>query len=730
VGRTVPSFCRVCNNECPILVEVDDDGRAVRVTGDPANPVHQGYSCSKGRTLPERLAHPERLHHSLKRLDDGTFVPIPLHDAVGEIAERLTGILDRHGPRAIAGYFGTYQAASVMTSPLTTAFMDAIGSPMRFTPMTIDKPGKPIARALHGSWMAPPQGFDEPDVALLIGVNPFVSYQGFPYGNPGKWLAEQRERGMDLIVIDPRRSDVAKRAQLHLQIRPGQDIPVLACMIREILARGLEDREFLAEEVDGLEALRAAVEPFDPGYVSRRADVPAEDLVRAAHLWGEARRGYGMAGTGPSMSSGHCTLAEYLLLCLETICGHWLRAGERVRNPRTLMPGITPKAQAAGPTPGYGFGEQLRVRGMTDTVAGLPCTAMCDEILMEGEGQIRALLSCGGNPVAAFPDVDKTTGALRSLDLLVQIDPWMSHTAQVADYVIAPTMCLEVPSVAMMGDFAAARFAGRGAVDAVGQYSPAVAATPEGSDLVEEWQFFYLLAQAMGLELRLDTILFSKVDGVALDMAEPPTSDELIELLVRGSRIPLDEVKQHPHGAVFSEPAVHVAPKDPGWASRLDVANADMLRDLAEVLAHDPTEVVGTGAFRLICRRATHAMNSSVNHDTANRGRRYNPAFMHPDDLAELDLVAGDRVEITSAAGAIPAIVQPDATLRRGLVSMAHSYGPLPGVEQPVEEAGANTNVLVFDDLGTERYSGMPRMSNVPVDVHPVRAGRPVRLSG
>src|SRR5439155_4686498 len=142
-----------------------------------------------------------------------------------------------------------------------------------------------------------------------------------------------------------------------------------------------------------------------------------------------AGRGYAMAGTGPSMS-GPGTLVEYLILNLLTLCGYWQRAGEQVRNPRTLLCAKPAKAQAAAPTPAYGVGEPMRVRGLAGSAAGLPTAALADEILTEGEGRVRALLSVAGNPVAAFPNQRKTIEAMKSLDLLVQVDPWMSQTAR------------------------------------------------------------------------------------------------------------------------------------------------------------------------------------------------------------------------------------------------------------------------------------------------------------
>jgi anaerobic selenocysteine-containing dehydrogenase len=186
--RIAPSFCRYCSHGCPILVEVQD-GRAVSVTGDPSNDVYSGYTCVKGRALPEQHNHPDRLLRSQKRLPDGTFEPIGSEQAMDEIAERLAAIVAEHGPSSVAAYFGTMVIVSPVVVPMVGAFMGALGSRMVFNPNTIDQPGKNVARSLHGNWAAPIRDHDDPDAVVIFGSNPMVSYMaGIPAGHPGKWL--------------------------------------------------------------------------------------------------------------------------------------------------------------------------------------------------------------------------------------------------------------------------------------------------------------------------------------------------------------------------------------------------------------------------------------------------------------------------------------------------------------------------------------------------------------
>ena len=216
--------------------------------------------------------------------------------------------------------------------------------------------------------------------------------------------------------------------------------------------------------------------------------------------------------------------------------------------------------------------------------SGPSTAAIADEILEPGQGQIRALISCGGNPLAAWPDQLKVREAFESVELLVQFDPWMSATAKLAHYVIAPTLSLEVPGMTNYVDMLPAYAPGYGLPKPWAQYTPAIVDPPAGSDVIPEWEFFYGLAQRMGLDARgpagrlqrPDRRHHADPDGRA---SRPPTSCSTSSRPRPASRWPRSS--EFPNGAVFEEPSSVVQPKMDGWEARLDLANELMMRDLA-----------------------------------------------------------------------------------------------------------------------------------------------------
>lgn len=703
---------------CGLRVSIEQ-GRVVRIIGDVDNPVYCGYSCVKGRNFHEFHADPVRVLRPLRRDASGVLVPTTMTAALDGIAASLSQVLAAHGPRAVGMYGGTFSHFCPAGIMVRDAFMDAIGSPMRFSNATIDQPGKPIAMALHGRWGAGPQAFADSDVCMLVGANTLVSmWGGIPAFNPAKRLHEARQRGLKLIVVDPRRTETARKADLHLQCLPGHDVELLASMLQVVFAEHLHDAAFVAAETEGFEALRRAVAPFTPERVAAVASVPAEQVVAAARLFAAARRGNATAGTGPNMAA-RGVLMEYLLLALNTVCGRWIRAGERLPNRGVLFRQYSGIARAEKPRPAAGFGESMRVRGLGETAAGLPTAALAEEILTPGPGRVRALFVIGGNPLLSWPNQAKTRRALESLDLLVVVDPQISATARHAHYVLGPKFGFETPAVSFANEGITVYGLSIGYQEPYAQYQPQLVEPPAGAEVLEDWRIFYELGRRMGLKLSWREH--------ALDMEYPPTTDELLEHFVRRSRVPLAEIKRYPHGHLFPDPRPFAEARAPDWPHRLQLADPTMLTQLAEAAgelsrptatatsvpspARRGVKTVDSLDLLLVSRREHEVYNSVAHHLPALRRRRpYNPAYVHPDDAQRLGLEDGAPVTIEAAAGSVRAIMHCAPDVRPGVVSMAHCFEPT-----DEERRGASTAALVSDAVEFEPLSGLPRMSAIVV---------------
>jgi anaerobic selenocysteine-containing dehydrogenase len=715
------SMCRNCTAYCPIVVTIEG-GRAVKVIGDREAPMFEGYTCPKGRELPAQHNHPDRVLNCRKQQADGGFSAVGSEDAITEIAAKIEAILTRYGPRSVAVYYGTGNVTNCNGSAMARAWMSAIKSKMMFSAMSIDKPAANVSIAMHGNWVAGTHTFETSDTWMIVGANPVIAKSnGAPFNNPGQRLKESADRGMKLIVIDPRRTETARRARLHLQARPGEDPAILAGIIRVILEEELYDREFVAENADGFDLLKGAVAPYTPDYVAARAGVLAEQIVQAARLFASGKRGGVVCSTGPSFSS-NSNLTFYLGLCLNTLCGRWVRAGEKAPYPNVMLPSFQPRAQ---PYPAHEavYEFPMRVHGLSESASGMPTAALADEILKPGEGRVRALICLGGNPMLSWPDQAKTEAALRDLEVLVVLDHQMTATARLASYVIGCPLSLETAGSTTRIE--ALKYVGvaRGYSFPWAQYTPKIVDPPPGSDLVEDSEFFFRVAQKMKLQLNwTNSYGYGKhvetpSQVLPLDMSRVPTTEELLELTCAQSRIPLDEIRKYPHGHVFDSEDVIVEAREPDCTARLQLANPFMMSELSRLSVAFPVPDKDDRLL-LISRRINTVMNSvGQSIPGLSRGKRFAPAFMHPQDLEEHQLAPGDLVRIKSGHAEMVAEVEGDAALRRGVISVVHGFelGAAPG--QDLANMPSTSVTSLIDMKEFDPISGIPRMSALPVQV-------------
>jgi len=695
-----------------------EDNRLIALEPDTSNEIYGGYTCIKGRQLIEQIDHPTRLQQSQKKQADGSFAPIGTELAMDEIAQQLQSILDQYGPRSIASYNGTYSYQNSAAHDVARAFHAAIDSPSYYTSVTIDQPAKvAIGPTRMGWWNGGSHMWNDSDVAMIIGNNTLVSHFSIPGGipsfSPHNALREGKKRGMKVICIDPRVTEVASRADLHLQVRPGHDAALVAAIIAVILAEDLHDKDFCAEHSEGLSALREQVQRFTPEAVATAAGIPASQIVAAARMFAAGPRGSAVTGTGPEMGP-HPNLLQHLVQSLNAICGRHYREGERLPNPGVLTPPGPRAAEATGPQPQwFTDGVKSRVSGdICETVVlspygplrEMPTAVISDEMLLPGEGQIKALICVGGNPLLAWPNQEKTHAALSGLELLVCIDLKMSATAQMADYVLAPKLCLEREDVTLLTDIWHDQ--------PYSQYTRTVVEAT--GDKIEEWEFFWAMGKRMGLQM-------SMANG-PIAMQEKPSKFELLANITKGSRVPLADIYHTEGGKVFDVPDVILGPANPATRGRLQLYPPGLEQELASAYADLQSAGNAQYPLLLISRRMKNTYNSTGPElSQLKRKGTTNPAFMHSQELAARQIADGEIIEVYSRHGSIPAVATASDDIRPGVISMSHCWGgsPEPGAQtdNKVREIGSNTNRLIDNREYAEKYSGMARQSSIPVAI-------------
>lgn len=710
------SFCRNCGALCAMELTIDGD-RLVGATGDGSVSPYGGYMCAKGlASIDFHNGAENRLMNSLRRESSGEFAPIDADQAMDEIAAKLSALIAEHGPRSVAVYHGTGAYRSVLGGQLEKSFLAAIGSPNLFSTMTIDQSAKWVTSGRMGVMASGKPSFRDIDVGLIAGNNPVVSHQTFPFapgesGAPGRAFADAKARGVKLIVIDPRRTETGRFADLLIQPLPGHDAALFAAIAHILLRDGTYNKAFCDRFASQIDVLRNAVAPFTPAYAAACADVPVEQIELAATWLGAAQRPFVGSGSGPSMSD-HSNLNDHMIEVVNALVGGYRRAGDLIRNPGTLKPRIV-RETVAPPGRSWTRGVKCRTADIGTLFGELPTALLPDEILAPGPDRIRALIVFGGNPLMALGDPARAIPAFEDLDLLVSLDCRMNETSDFAHYVIATSQHFERHDLSIPGDSLYP--------EAFAQYAMPVVPKPAG--VIDDWEFFWAVAAKMGVALTLKYwtygLLFDTIpDGLVLDMHERPDPEDLFRYLCKDSAVSFDTLKANPSGVRPDRPPQYVeAAADDG--ARLELCPPDIAAALCDLRAEARDDRF---AFRLTTRRILEAMNSAY-RDSRQVQRKYpvNWAYMNPDDMRDAGIADGATIEIESEAGKILGVARGEDRLRRGVVSMTHLFGTLGQSTDPRAQRGSNTGALTSLKDHIEPINFMPRFSAIPVNVRPMQ---------
>jgi anaerobic selenocysteine-containing dehydrogenase len=427
----MPTIRTVCAHDCPdmcsLLAQVED-GRIVKIQGDPDQPFTAGFACGKVNRDMDLVYSPQRLTVPLRRTGpkgSATFQPITWDEALDEIVSRWQGIIAESGPLALLGYaYSAHQG--LMNRGLTNGMFHALGSSRLLGGTVCDSCAEAAWDATVGpTGGADPESVVESDLVISWGSDLHAT-------NVHLWakIEQVRKRGVKLIVIDPRRTRAAAAADWYLPIRIGSD-SALALGVMHILVRdGLADRAYLASQTIGFDQVERDILPrFTPARVAEITGLSATDVERLAAMYGAARTPFIRIGFG---------------LSRHTHGGQNLRAV-------ALLPGVT------GAYGRYGGGALLATAGSFDLNYNAlrkpsgPASSRSINHLKLGEAlleardpPIRALFIAANNPAVTNPGTAKLRAGLAREDLFTVVhDPFMTQTARYADIVLPATTYLE-----------------------------------------------------------------------------------------------------------------------------------------------------------------------------------------------------------------------------------------------------------------------------------------------
>lgn len=689
--------CHLCEAICGLAIETEtqpDGSTQIRsIKGDAQDSFSRGHICPKAVALQDIQNDPDRIRQPMRRIGE-QWQAIAWDEAFELVAERLSAIQAAHGQNAVAVYQGNPSVHNYGLMTHSNYFLGLLKTRNRFSATSVDQlPHHLTSHLMYGhGLLIPIPDIDHTDFMLILGGNPLASNGSImTVPDVEKRLKAIQARGGKLVVVDPRRSETAAIADQHLFVRPGSDAALLLALLNTLFEEGLTRTSHLA--VEGLEPVRAAIAGFDAERMSARCGVPAPTIRQLARDFAAADTAvcYGRMGVS---TQAFGTLCQWLVQLINLVTGNLDRSGGVLCT--------TPAVDLVASTSGGHFDRwQSRVSGLPEYGGELPVSALAEEMLTPGEGQVRALVTVAGNPVLSTPNGRQLEQALEGLDFMLAVDFYINETTRYADLILPPTAPLEHDHYDTTFNVFAVRN--------VTRFNEAILAKPEGA--LHDWEIFVGLAKA-----------FAARNGLELKPSMAP--EQMIDMGLRfgpyGDRserkLSLAALRDQPHG-------VDLGPLQPNLAVRLKTPNKTVLAAPAQLLA-DLTrfaeQAQPADQLLLIGRRHVRSNNSWMhNYHRLVKGKPRHQLLMNPQDLASRGLADGQRVQVRSRVGSIEVEVAASDEVMAGVVSLPHGWGHArPGVQMDIARAqpGASANDLT-DERQLDVLSGNAVLNGVPVEV-------------
>jgi anaerobic selenocysteine-containing dehydrogenase len=553
---------------------------------------------------------------------------------------------------------------------------------------------------------------------LMLGANPLAS-NGSLMTAPGvdRRLKAIQQRGGQVVVIDPRRTETAEKATAHHFIRPGTDALFLLALINTIYAEGLVNPGRLAQFTDGLETVKQSVASFTPEAVAATTGIAAATIRQIARDFCAAESAvcYGRIGVSTQQFGGLC---QWLINVINIITGNLdRRGGAMFPLPAFDVVGITKAMGGVGNVGRW----RSRVRNLPEFNGELPASTMAEEILTPGTDQIRAMITVAGNPVLSTPNGTQLDEAFASLEFMVAVDIYVNETTRHAHIILPPTTGLETDHYDLAFHLLAVRNTAK--------YSPAL--FPPENGRLADWQILH------ELRTRLDKRSPHPLRQIArLDVFKRLSPEKILDLGLRlgpygawgknlnKASLTFRKVKNAPHGIDLGPLQPNLKERICTENGRIQLAPDEILADLPRVKAllqreathHSPLAT----PLALIGRRHLRSNNSWMhNSERLVKGKDRCTLLMHPDDAEARQLEDGQMVAIASRVGQLQLRLEVSEAIMPGVVSIPHGWGHgREGVQLQVaqQHAGVSLNDLT-DEQALDELTGNAAFNGVPVQV-------------
>ncbi len=688
--------CTLCEAMCGIEVKYSGE-KVLSIKGDKNDPFSKGYICPKATALQDLYEDPDRLRQPVERTANG-WQEISWPEAFDKVAEGIQKLQKKYGANALGIYLGNPNVHNMGSMLTTKHLLTSLKSRSRFSATSIDQlPHHIVCMHLFGHMLRIPV----PDVnrtqhMLIIGGNPLASNGSIMTApNMRQKIKDIKARNGKVVVIDPRRTETAELSSEHHFIRPATDVLLLLAMLNEIYAQGFDK---LNNRAATLAPEIAQIERFAKGFTAESVagitGISATEIKRLVKEYCEADSAVMYGRMGVSVQE-FGLLCQYLIMVMNIVTGRLDEVGGLMfPNPAVDLVNNT--------GPGYLAKRFTRVKKLPDFNGDYPVVAMADEMLVEGEGQVKGFINVAGNPVLSTPNGDKLDKALAQLEFMVSVDPMINETSRHAHIILPPVSPLE-------RDHYDLTFNGF-AVHNTAKYAPALFAKKANEK--HDWEITLELAKRLNKNAPMATKIerwLTKVLGPKFLLGQG---------LKRGPypQVNLKTLKKNPHGIDLG-PLQSMLPqglkhKDNKIHLNVDFYQADLERVKEMMKQYNDSQIL------LIGRRHVRSNNSWMhNSQRLVKGKSRCTLMLHPETAKQQGIENGQSVNVTSKVGSVTIEAEITDELMPGVVSIPHGFGHgRKGIKQKVAQANAGVSVNdLTDDSLIDSLSGNAAVNGVPV---------------
>lgn len=734
--RTAFRTCPLCEASCGLEIEIEDH-RVKRIRGDRRHVMSAGFICPKGSTLKQLYEDPDRLRTPMIK-EDGRHRPASWEEAYALIDQRWREITDQHGRQATAVYLGNPNAHQFENSLALRSVVKALSTQNVFSASSVDQLPKHLSAGLMFGHPLniPVPDLDRTDYLLMLGANPYESNGSLCTAPdfPGR-LERLRERGGKLVVVDPRRTKTAAKADRWISIFPGSDPAFLLALANAILETRPSTAAHLVDRIDGLDRLPELLGPFTPEATSGSTGIDASVTRQIARELIEAKTAavYGRIGTHTATFG---TLASWAVDVLNVVTGNLDRPGG------AMFPYAAHLGKRRANRPFVMGRWHSRVSNRPEIIGELPVASLIEEMVTPGEGQVRMLLTLAGNPALTTPNSHAFEDALLALDFVVSVDVYLNETSRHADVVLPPPAALERSHY----DLAFTGLSVRDYAD----YSPPVF----DSDSPSEFEILVKLAGIFGgfgpeadpnllaaaaltaaiqTEVQKpDSPISGRDPAEILDaLGDRPWPERNLDLMLRlGHRgdhfgavldgLTLAKLEENPNGVDFGALEPRLDQLLTTASGKIELIPEAIVADLPRLQKF--INQSRNGEAMLVGRRQLRSANSwTHNVEVLMKGRERCTLEVHPEDAQRWGLVDGERALVASVAGQVELPVEITYDIRPGVVSIPYGWGHgRLGSSMKVAAAYAGVNVNFLSDGSIDPVSGNAVLNGIPVSVGPV----------